>query len=493
MNLSNNNEMVLGGVVIPRGSSIAFNYVGANSTRFRDFSHVPMVPLSEAAALPQWERNVISSRLRFLARNNEYVAAIIGAFSAQIGASTLRATSKNKPYNNAKEDYWLNWQDSCEVSGLSLAEVETILHTELLCAGELFFLKLPSGKIQLVPSEYVFSTADAPENEIQGITYDGTGNPTGYRIGSRDSKGRLVPAEKLTPAAMVGHVYRRDRIEQLRGVPWLASAVNALQDLQELVEAKVLATKTQSLVAAVVTKNQMSATPNLGDGRDANGKQTNLHQLKSGSIYYLEAGEEIKPFQSVIQANDFDAFLLSRLRAVCASIGLPLELAIEGFRDSNYSSARSTNLQWGRRVKEVRRLVERKLLEPLNLWQSERARAQGVFSQASRKHDREVFFGFPALPAIDAQKETEANIKALENGLTTYSEIYAERNLFFEDEMRTRAHDARVILDAAKAEGIDPAILVPSLALHLKPAAPAPAIPAAAPIETPPAAPVVTP
>lgn len=478
-----NSELTLDGIIIPRGSAINFSYTGATSNRFRDYSHIPMQPQTEAAALPQWERNVIVSRLRHLVKNDAYVASLVGAFGAQIGNSTLRVTSKDKRYNTAKENYWLNWQENCEVTGLSLSEVEEVIFTELLCAGEVFFLKLATGKIQMVPSEYIFSPSDVPDGEVQGISYDATGNALAYRIGYRNEQGRLTVGEKLTPASQVVHLYKRTRVEELRGSPWLSSALNAIQDLQEIVDAKVISTKAQSLVAAIVTKQTLGA-PSLGDGRDSNGKRTGLQTLKSGSIYYLEAGETMEAFQSSIQAADFDQFLLSRLRVIGASIGMPLELWVEGYRDSNYSSARSTNLQWARRVKGIRQLIGRKFLEPLNLWQSERARAQGVLAQTSRKNDKEVFWGFPALPSIDEGKEVEANIKKLEAGLTTYSEIYAEKNLFFEDEMRTRAHDARVILDAAKAEGIDPMFLIPALAAFL-PRAAAPVAADTPPIEPP--------
>ncbi len=467
-------ELVLDGVVIPRGSELAFSYSAARTDRFRDFNHIASTPISEAAMLPQWERNTITARLRHLVRNNEYVAALVSTFAVHLGNSTLRAHSPDKAYNDAKERFWLNYSRSCELTGLSLAEVEEIIYTELLVAGEVFFLKLATGKIQLVPSEYVFSGKEPEEREIQGIVYDGTGNPTFYRIGSRDSRGTLKAGEKPIPAAQVIHLYRKDRAEMLRGVPWLSSAVNAIQDLSEIVAAKVMSVKSQSFISAVVTRNVESALPNLADGADSNGTRTKHQTLKNGTIYYLENGEDIKAFQSQFQSQDFDAFLLSRLRAVGACIGLPLELFVEGFKDSNYSSARSTNLLWGKKVRSIRRLIERRFLEPLNLWASERARAANLLKGESA-YDAETSFGWPTIPAIDEAKEAEANIKKLNAGLTTYSAIYAENNLFFDDEIKVRARDARLILEAAKTEGISPQLIVPDydfLAASSEPPAP---------------------
>ena len=472
-------ELVLDGVVIPRGSNFAFNYKAAETNRFRDWTQVSNMPQGEWTSLPQWERNTITARLRYLIRNNEYCAALATTFSTHLGNSTLRSKSPDKTYNDAKERLWLDWSASCEVSGLSLSEVEDIIYTEFLCAGESFFLKLASGKLQLIPAEWIFSAPDAPENEIQGITYDGTGIPTGYRIGYRDNKGTLKAGAALVPAAQVIHLYKRERVEQLRGVPWLAAAAPVIQDISELTAAKILAVKAQShLSAAIIKDGAAGSFPALGN--DANTTAaTRYATLKSGSLLYLEPGEDIKLLSAQYQSQDFEAFLLSRLRAVGGTIGLPLELYLEGFRDSSYSSARAINIVWARKVRSIRALIERRFLQPLNLWVSERARASGTL-KGDRAYDGEACFGFPSVPAIDEQKETEANVAKLAAGLTTYTAVYAENNLFFDDEIKVRARDARLISEAAKAEGVDPRLLAPDLF------PPAPAAPAAPVDKTPP-------
>jgi lambda family phage portal protein len=453
-------EMVLGGIVIPPGSDFQFSYVSAQTNRFRDYTNIPASPLTEAAMLPQWERNVIVSRLRHLVRNDPYVAAMVNTFAVHIGNSTLRSKTTEATFNDLVERVWLDWSDDCEVTGLSLPEVEEIIYLELLVAGELFFLKLTDGRVQIIPSEYVFSPADAPENEVQGIQYDGVGSATAYRIGYRDPKGQLRAGETTVPAAQVIHLFKKDRAEMGRGVPWLAAALPAIQDLAELVQAKVQAVKAQSFISAVVTSNNTSDMPTLADGFDSAGARSRYATLKNGTIIYLEPGEDIKTVQAAFQSTDFNEFVLSRLRAIGATIQMPLELFIEGFRDSNYSSARATNLIWGRKVKAIRRLVEHRVLEPLAAWVIERARAAKALKPPA-DYDGEFAFGWPTLPAIDEAKEAQANVMKLAAGLTTYTAIYAENNLFFDDEVKTRARDARLIIDAAKAEGVSPQFIVP--------------------------------
>lgn len=455
-------DFLLGGIVIPGGSDFAFNYKAASYDRFRDWSQVAPAPQGEWTSLPQWERNVITARLRYLIRNNEYCAALAGTFSTHLGNSALRAKSSDPQYDDQKERLWLEFVDSAEITGLSLAEIEDVVYTELLCAGEAFLLLLSTGKVQLIPAEWVFSEdGEKSENEIQGIIYDGKGVPVSYRIGQRDKNGRLVAGKSTVPARQVLHVYRRDRIEQLRGVPMLAPAVPAIQDLAEIVQAKVSGVKVQSFLAAAVTKNGPPSPLTAGDPA-TNGRPSRYRTLTSASLMYLEPGEEIKTLGPNFQSSDFEQFLLSRLRAVGAVIGMPIELFIEGYRDSNYSSARATNLAWRSKVQKIRALIERRLLNPLQLWVSARGRALGRL-QGAPSLDRECSFSFPPVPSIDELKEAQANVEKLNAGLTTLTDIFAENGAFYDDQIRVRARDIKTALEAAESEGIDPALLLPGL------------------------------
>jgi hypothetical protein len=60
-------------------------------------------------------------------------------------------------------------------------------------------------------------------------------------------------------------------------------------------------------------------------------------------------------------------------------------------------------------------------------------------------------------------KEADANIRKLEGGITTYTDVYAAQNQFFDDEIKVRARDIRLIKEAALAERILPEELAPNI------------------------------
>lgn len=446
-----------GDLIIPPSAAFAmrkagfnFTYAGAQNTRFRDFRAYGEAR-TEADMLPYFDRVRIITRLRQLVRDDPYCAALVSAYATQLGTSTLSSLAgveggaetidENSPssrFNDAHERAWLDFAARVEYCGLSLPEVESILWREDLIAGELFFLKLKSGKLQMIPSEFCasdYSTViqDPDSNEHDGVRVE-NGIVTGYRFGFRDKTGSIQPGKSITPAENVIHFFFQDRPEQRRGVPRLAPVLNVLQDIFEICGAKVNQVKTQSFISGVVTKNYAPAeAADLLRLQNSDGTRSDYQDLRGGTLYYLETGEDMKPFQSSINANDFDDFLKSRFEAVGGAVGMPAECWIEGFRDSNYSSARATVSTWIRTAHARRAHEVSRFLEPLHEFWVDKTPA--LFSSA--KYDpSEIVFTFPGVPAIDENKQNESDAKALAACLTTYAQVYGAKGQFWDTQFK---------------------------------------------------------
>lgn len=415
---------------------INFQYAGAKTTRFRDFNGYKGSQ-TESQLLPYYDRITIITRLRQLVRDDAYAAALCAAYPTQMGTSTMSSLAgedADSEFNDAHESKWCEFARRIEYTGLSLAEVEQILWREDLIAGELFFLKLKNGKLQMIPSEFCFSDysnimPDSPEAD--GVVVR-DGIVTGYRFGYRDKSGTLQPGKEITPAENVIHFFFQDRPEQRRGVPRLSSVLNVMQDISDICNAKVNQVKTQSFISGVVTKNYDPA--GAADAMrlpDSSGLRSDYQDIRGGTFYYLETGEDIKTFQSSLNANDFDDFLKSRLEAVGGAVGMPPECWIEGFRDSNYSSARATVSTWIRTVAARRMHAVCKFLEPVHdFWLEKNP------GEISGEEAKEVVFTFPGVPAIDESKQNESDAKALAACLTTYAQVYGAKGQFWDTQFK---------------------------------------------------------
>lgn len=421
---------------------INFQYAGAKTTRFRDFLGYKGSE-TESQLLPYYDRLTIITRLRQLVRDDPYCAALLQAYATQMGTSTMSSVAgddDDSTFNDRHERLWYDYAKRVEYTGLSLSEVEAILWREDLIAGELFFLKLKNGRLQMIPSEFCFSDyanilPDSPEAD--GVVVK-DGLVTGYRFGYRDKYGTLQPGKEITPAENVIHFFFQDRPEQRRGVPRLSSVLNVLQDIYEICNAKVNQVKTQSFISGVVTKNYAPAdTADMMRLTNSDGTRSDYQDLRGGTLYYMETGEDMKPFQSSINATDFDDFLKSRLEAVGGAIGMPPECWIEGFRDSNYSSARATVATWVRTASSRRGHCVARFLEPVH----EFFLVKRPNEFADQAEAEEVIFTFPAVPAIDEGKQNESDAKAIAACLTSYQRVYGSRGQFWDTEFKQIARE----------------------------------------------------
>jgi capsid protein len=522
-------------------------YHASQDTRFRDFTTggSPTSSRREEDYFPRYDRAKVIARARVAFRNNPWLAAPLLAYAMEMGTPTLKSQTGDESYDDAKERLWERWALDCEADeDLSIEEVVEIFWFEECIAGELFIVKRLEGWLQLIASELCGSpqsrkqlipagakfsdgtAVPAGATERDGVVRDSANLIIGYRFGTRDDQGSISFApdrSTIVPKKYVWHLASRQRTEQGRGVPLLAPVLNSMQDLFETAEARAQQVKNAACLSLWVTKNidpygfaqTMQGTLRTGDIKTAAelkeqvAQRSGYQQVKAGSIYYGAAGEELQLIEPKLNAPDFHDHYIDLAQICCACLnGLPVEIALEGFRDSNYSSARATVNKWKRNVQRSRRRLERKFLDPLQLWQANRWRLFGELgappaparpSSVSYSTDENVRWGWPPTPDIDAAKTAATNAMELANGTTSLEAIYADKGLYAPDEMKViakeRARFVQELIEQAKAIGFDDAqarawalaqttagagvsaLLGPIVANALAPAAPEPAKP----------------
>src|SRR5690606_19294336 len=109
-------------------------------------------------------------------------------------------------------------------------------------------------------------------------------HPGAARTAKASFESRRVPAERVL------HVYRLDRPGQVRGVPWLASAIARLKDLDDFEDAELMQQKVAACSGAFVTDVDGNSTP-IGKQVPNDDK---LEKIEPGHIAYLPPGREIK-------------------------------------------------------------------------------------------------------------------------------------------------------------------------------------------------------
>lgn len=493
---------------LPGGFNTGGIYHASQTTRGRQYSGETAWGgarlQTEEQLLKPYDRGTIISRGRIMIRNNPWVTAIFLSYVQEIGAPTYKSTAdlgdekKSAAYNDLREHRFGAWAQDCESgTDLSLDEVVEIWGYERIIGGELFVVKLYTGELQLIPSELCGSpltgyvTAEAGAASLAGATFtDGTPVPVGteekdgilrlnrriigYRFAQRDPITGYIDftatgKTTLVAAGYVVHLYDRDRVEQGRGVPMTAPILAKLQDLFETGDARSQQVKNAACLSMWITKNMdpygfaeaMKGAMRTSQVQDAVALKTiaeqrsNYTELRAGAVYVGAVNEDVKLIEPKLGSGDWHDHYVDLVQICCAVLdGMPVEVGLEGFRASSYSSSRATMNKWKRNVKRRRRRTEQKLLDPLQLWQTRRFELFGVLDSIDARQRAECHWGWPAIPDIDGLKTSAQNAADLAMGSITLREIYSENGRHYEQGIKQWASEKATFLKELIAAGL---------------------------------------
>lgn len=471
-------KLPLGSLIIPPGAAFEMrrqmywgsnHYHAARNDRFRKL-YGPTTTQEEEAMLPQWDRERIVAYLRAALRNNPVVSGIVMRFALGIGSPNVHVESGSPAEIDQAERFLLRKLSALGYrTRASFADLNIVISSELCIAGEVFVVLTLGGELQVIPSELCGS----PENERQrlpgerdGIVFDlSGGQPAFYRFGRRDRHGRIQFSDTTpVPAQFVWHLANIDRAEQIRGVPLLASAIPAIEDLANIVNAKVQQVKNQSALSLFVTKaidpqlhaELMSLPSASGDYAEQVVSRSDYQEIRAGQIMYGEIGEDVRLLSPNLNAADFDQFQLSRLDAVCAAVGIPPEEAVVGYRRSNYSSARAEKLRW-RQVVDLHRQRREPWATHVARMMFERGAALGEYIGPVPSDD-DITWGWPPIREIDEERHVRAVTELYNRGLASKKDIHAEGSRYWEQVERQRireaAFTAKTLREVAAEQGL---------------------------------------
>lgn len=241
---------------------------------------------------------------------------------------------------------WNAWASStsCDYDGrLSFYGLQRLAMETIAESGEVLIVRQPAAtrdglaiplRLQVLEPDYLDTSRDGMIGEsggpvIQGVEFDKQGRRVAYWLfGAHPGGAGLATTlgSSLTstrwPAERVMHIYRVDRPGQIRGVPWLASAITRLKDFDDFEDAELMQQKVAACFGAFVTDNGDPTVSALGQPTTGlNGEQ--LEQIEPGHIAYLPPGKTVQ-FSTPPSVQD-SAFTARALRRIAVSLGVTYE------------------------------------------------------------------------------------------------------------------------------------------------------------------------
>lgn len=414
------------------------------------------------------------ARSRDLEINNDYVKKFLTLMVYNIiGHEGIKYVPQVKRLDGSMDtmanglllDAWNEWQEeeNCTVSkNFDWHQAQAMTLLTMVRDGETLIRKVVGFKnefgfaLQLIIPDSLdeqLITEGSNGNKIRlGVEYNQWRQPVNYYL--RDNYefqdyyypefGGLGSHEKVSADELI-HVFMPYRFDQTRGFPWIHAAATRLKMIGAYEEAE--------LVAARVGASKMGFFKReMGEDAGAAGlAQTDASgnlsmSAEPGMFEQLPPGWDFKEWTPSFPDAEFAPFMKAMLRGMGAGLNVSYTSLANDLEGVNYSSIRTGLLDERDMYKFVQHFLARKVHKKIH---TDWLQCALLTSSRLKKLDPARFVNYSKphwhgrrWEWVDPEKDMTAKIMELENGLTSKSQILAEKG----------GHTYEEVADQLKAE-----------------------------------------
>ena len=441
---------------------ILFGYDAVKNTRYR--KNRGMFPLrGEDVELPAWDRDRLISTLMDFKRNDPVVKAISRLKKTDIVGQGIRPqpATNSDDLNEQLSEHWNYFAVVPEVTGtMDMTGLQQELADAPLFWGDIGVLLTRSGKLQLIEGDRIgsegnnFNQSEVDRNK-NGVIVTKNGRPIAYQVGERIN-GTLQNVRRI-PARDFLLYYKRMRPQQSRGVPELASCVNALQDVSEYEATEMIAAKVAASLSAVIKKQDVAQFELVNrmpsDEQDDIGR---LERFEPGNFHYLEPGEDVATISANGRPNvDGIDFVMYHLRKVGAAVGIPVEMIMSTIGETSFSASQGLLLQYQSSIEENQRHLAY-FLDKIYRWKVANWIADGTIKIPPKASDPyQVRWQTPAFRWVNKAAQVKADISYCQLGAQSLDDIASQFGYTAESVMRRKAQNILQAQSLADEYGLD--------------------------------------
>lgn len=424
-------------------------YAGANQGRlFTDFVGSSSSADSELrASLP-----VLRNRSRDLARNNEYAKRFLNLIKTNVVGEkgfTVQVRARNDDRsldaagNTILENAFRVWgrMGNCDVTGrMSWLDAQRFVAETLARDGEVFVKLVQSNRfrdgfsLQFIEADLVDQdkngTAENGNQIRMGVELDTYHRPLAYYVLTAHPNDTLNFATKANykhirvPAKEMLHLFVPNRTHQTRGEPFMAPAIASLKMLHGYREAELIAARAAAAKFGIIT------TPD-GDefaGDDMTDDDVPVIDMAPASVYQLPAGHDFKMIDPAHPTSAFADFEEAVLRGIASGLNVSYTSLSNDLKGVSYSSIRQGTIEERDHYKMLQSFVIEHFCEPVFRAWLQSALSFGDIPIPISKYDKfadNLHFRGRGFSWVDPQREINANVTALSNGIVSMNDIAA--------------------------------------------------------------------
>ncbi len=261
----------------------------------------------------------------------------------------------DKLANGALEDAWTKWgrRGTCDVTGtLSWKQAQVMFIRTVVVDGECFIrkvktkqgLKLQFIDPQLIDVGYKHDKLKGGRYIRAGIEFDQWGSPVAYHVKTdtgADTYSIGGMSYTRVDAKHMIHGFLPERIGQKRGLPWMATALARMKQLNAYEEAAVVAAR----VGASKLGFFKSADGEAFQGSEYSSDGEIITDAEPGTFHQLPAGVDFTAFDPGYPTGEFNGFVKSCLRGISSGLGVSYNTLANDLEGVNFSSIRAGVLE----------------------------------------------------------------------------------------------------------------------------------------------------
>lgn len=391
-------------------------------------------------------------------------------FQAQV--KMQRKDALDTATNDLIENAWARWcrADSCHTAGkLRFEDIERLIIRSVAESGEILirmvYQKFGDSRIpfalELLESDLLDETynGQAPETGnriIMGVEMNQWKRPVAYYFRTRhpgdiNLQGTFPKTEYRIriPAEEILHPFITERVDQTRGIPWLASTIMRLHHMQGYEESEVIAARASAALMGFIETPE--GEPSMADDVDGGESVT---EFQPGLFKTLAPGEKVNIPQLSRPGGQFDPFMRLMLRGVAAGAGASYESLSRDYSQSNYSSSRLALIE----DRDNWRSIQGWMIANFHQRVFERWLDMAVLSGAlvlrNYETNPEMYQAVKWMPRgwswVDPEKEVNAYKSAVRAGFMTQTDVVAQSGGDIDEMLAQRKRE----IDSAKKLGL---------------------------------------
>lgn len=449
--------------------AIAFihrNYLGAQLSRNLQF----MAQLESADREIRRDLEKLRAHSRDLVKNNPFMARFVQLIDTNvIGPDGIRFESEIRTRAGEPKDAWNEhieeqfdlWCEACTVDEQNWLDAQHLYGTTLPQDGEVL-VRLVRGfdnpwgfaieflDVDRLAHQYNLAATKTTNAIVMGVEMDEYGRRVAFHIWTAHPNDPYRSRELVRiPAADIRHIYRQDRVQRSRGVPWAAPSMFILNLLGRYWNAEVVAANNEADRLGFLESE-------LGDMGPKDG-QTDPQkvdiQSEHGTFIGLPMGVRANIPDLKHPNSALGEFSRSLLKGAAVGMNVSAASLSGDLSDANYGSQRGGLLDERDGYRMHQRRAIHSFCKPIQKAWLEMAILRGAvklplsdFAQIYKPKWYPRGWGW-----IDPDNDSSSSLKELGAGMTTLRDVLGAQGKDWEDVLEQKARENK----KAKELGID--------------------------------------